>query len=127
MEALSLAERITASFYAWELRGRGWELASYPVELEPPFRRCFLLPNTEEPRVPIDDGRRPTVLSSLAEGIRGLFVSPARVSQAPEPGFEEQEPFPAEEPDSLVSLAVRVGQGCSSDPAVAAPLPPARC
>ncbi len=35
---LSAAEALTEQFYAWELRGRGWQSWAGPVELEPPFR-----------------------------------------------------------------------------------------
>ena len=38
---LTREERLTAQFYDWERRGRGWQLWSYPVELEPPFRPFF--------------------------------------------------------------------------------------
>ena len=33
---LTQAERLTAQFYKWERRGRGWQVWEYPVELEPP-------------------------------------------------------------------------------------------
>jgi hypothetical protein len=116
---LTLTERITASFYAWELRGRGWELASYPVELEPPFRRCFMLPQLREPQAPYDDGRRPTFLSAIIDVVRGLTTSAAVVAAAPGAPYEEQEPFPADDNGSLVTLRVRVPRDLASTPAVA--------
>ena len=122
MVIVPLAERVTASFYAWELRGRGWQLSSYPVELEPPFRRCFLIPQSDAPAVPFDDGKRPTLLSSLADGVRGLFVSSPSVPTVREDPFEEQEPFPADENEPLVALRVRVGQDFVSTSGVAAHL-----
>jgi hypothetical protein len=41
----SPAEQLTAAFYEWEIRGRGWQVWPYPVALEPPFRP-FLFPHT---------------------------------------------------------------------------------
>ena len=32
------ARELTAQFYRWELRGRGWFVWPYRVALEPPFR-----------------------------------------------------------------------------------------
>ena len=74
MSALSLPERITTSFYAWELRGRGWDIAEYPVALEPPYRPFFLLPEQGDLQSPpIDDGKRPTLLSNAIEQTRRFF------------------------------------------------------
>ncbi|MGD0596843.1 MAG: type IV secretion system DNA-binding domain-containing protein [Sedimentisphaerales bacterium] len=70
----TLCERLTANFYRWEKRGRGWQLWPEPVEIEPvyePFMHRY-------PGYPssYDDGRRPTVFSSLIERIRNsLFGS----------------------------------------------------
>src|SRR6266545_3885452 len=100
----TLGERITASFYAWELRGRGWQLSGYPVELEPPFRRCSMLPQFAPPPVPFDDGKRPTLLSSLVDEVRGLFVRAAPALPVLASSFEEQEPFPASDGRTLVTL-----------------------
>jgi len=59
---------LAEQFYAWELRGRGWTVWPYAVSLEPPFRPFFghFLPE----RSIVDDGRRPTFLSSLIEKLR---------------------------------------------------------
>lgn len=104
----SFAERISASFYAWEVRGRGWQLTPYPVALEPPFRYCRLLPSFREPPVPEDDGRRPTFLSSLADLVRGAKTSTPTLVRADDTPFEEPEPFPACETDALTTLTVYV-------------------
>jgi predicted DNA-binding transcriptional regulator AlpA len=66
---LTVEERLTAQFYAWERRGRGWQVWEYPVELEPPFRP-FIFHYTE-PSPSTDDARRPTLLSNFVEGILG--------------------------------------------------------
>jgi Type IV secretion-system coupling protein DNA-binding domain len=55
-------ELLWEQFYSWELRGRGWHLWPWPVDLEPPFRPFFGYRPSAEP-VP-DDGRRHTLLSA---------------------------------------------------------------
>ena len=64
---LTPEEQLTKQFYAWEKRGRGWQVWNYPVELEPPFRPFFgyFLP----PPPVRDDGRKPTFLSSLVDSL----------------------------------------------------------
>jgi predicted DNA-binding transcriptional regulator AlpA len=65
-ESFSSGEALTRQFYEWEVRGRGWQVWNRPVGLEPPFRPFF---GHFIPGVPgsIDDGRKPTFLSSLFE------------------------------------------------------------
>lgn len=96
MSGLSPAEIITRSFYAWEMRGRGWGLAPYPVSLEPPFRYFHIQEGLIAERRVIDDGRRPTFLSSLVEGVIEAFREPKAPLPAPEPIEEDEAPFPAE-------------------------------
>jgi hypothetical protein len=80
-------ELYSEQFRRWELRGRGWQVFDEPVHPEPPFipfqRNHF--PET----LPVDDGRRPTFLSSL---VRNLS---RKLATQPEPA----EPEPEEEPD----------------------------
>lgn len=65
--SLTPEEQLTKQFYAWERRGRGWQVWNFPVELEPPFRPFF---GYYLPPPPVrDDGRKPTFLSSLVEGL----------------------------------------------------------
>ncbi len=105
--ARSLSEIVTASFYAWETRGRGWQLAEYPVSLEPPFRPFFVLPEFIERPESLDDGRRPTIVSRLIDGAKGLFALERPQPDAVEP-FEEAPPFPALPRGSLAPLHLRV-------------------
>ncbi|MFH1068710.1 MAG: type IV secretion system DNA-binding domain-containing protein [Candidatus Glassbacteria bacterium] len=68
---LTLVEQLTLSFYNWEKRGRGWQVWEYPVELEPAFEPFYFhLPPAS---VAVDDGRHPTFLSEVWEGIKGIF------------------------------------------------------
>src|ERR1041385_4091099 len=90
----SIHEQLTEEFYRWERRGRGWQVFQEPVSPEPPFRPFdgHFLPPTPE----ADDGRRPTVLSSL---VRNLSRSLGAEQPAP-PVIPEDEPEP--EPESLI-------------------------
>src|SRR5580700_4160835 len=86
----SVHEILTEQFRQWEVRGRGWQVFDEPVYPEPPFRPFYghYLPNTPV----VDDGHRPTILSSLVRKLnQKLSDNPAAPAAAPE---EEQEPEP---------------------------------
>src|SRR5580704_135874 len=84
-------EQFSEQFRHWELRGRGWQVFDGPVHPEPPFVPFHGHHLLETPIV--DDGRRPTVLSSLFRKLTAPRPEPSAV--IPEP---ENEP----EPTSLV-------------------------
>jgi hypothetical protein len=93
MREPSLPERLTEQFYAWELRGRGWQEFPWPVALEPPFRPFpgYFLPPIK------DDGHRP--------GLLGRLFAPRR----PEPAIPETlepEPETFESTEALIESAV---------------------
>ncbi len=79
-------EQFTEQFRRWELRGRGWQVFDEPVHPEPPFVpfHGHQLPVTPA----IDNGRRPTFLSSLY-----------RKLTSPPPEAPPVEPEPEEEPE----------------------------
>ena len=94
-------EQLTEQFHQWEMRGRGWQVFDGPVSPEPPFRpfHGHYLPDA----LAIDDGRRPTFLSSLVQRISQKLNTekpPAPVEAEPE---EEPEPTPLIR-ESLVEL-----------------------
>jgi hypothetical protein len=65
------AQVLTAQFYEWEQRGRGWFLAENPVELEPvfePFWKHYVVGDI------IDDGMRPHWLTTLFAPVRDEIV-----------------------------------------------------
>ena len=103
----TLTEQLTTVFYLWEQRGRGWQLWDRCVELEPPFEPFFFyyLPLS----FPVDDGRKPTLLSSLADWFSSMF-QPSRssrvseVSTLPYSAILEPDPFVDESP--IVELKV---------------------
>lgn len=115
---LTLEERLTAQFYEWERRGRGWQVWEYPVELEPPFRP-FLF-HYAVPGPAVDDARKPTILSSLVDGIFGKRPTPAPAF--PDPSIYEApestpELFFAEEPLVEFHIALPSGTKISKDAA----------
>jgi len=92
-------EKLTEQFYAWESRGRGWLVFDSPVALEPPYRPFdghYLPPGSMS-----DDGRKHTLISSLAERLGRLIHT-----QPPEIAEESiEEPLPdLLSRDSLIEL-----------------------
>lgn len=85
---LTREERLTAQFYDWERRGRGWQLWSYPVKIEPPF--CPFFYHYVDPGPATDDSRKPTVLSSFMDGLLGRRFA----AIPPPPAEEESDPEP---------------------------------
>jgi len=86
-------EQFSEQFYKWERRGRGWQIFAEPIRPEPPFRpfHGHCLPDTPV----VDDGRKPTILSSFVQKLsRKLSTAPP---ESPAPPTEEEEP----EPESL--------------------------
>src|ERR1035441_419973 len=86
----SVHEQLTEQFRQWELRGRGWQVFADPVYPEPPFSpfHGHFLPDAPA----VDDGLRPTFLSSLVQKLsRKLSDQPAETPAISEP---EEEPEP---------------------------------
>jgi hypothetical protein len=86
-------EALTRQFYAWEKRGRGWDLYPYHVAPEPPFRPFF--GHFVAPIPGHDDGRRPGLFDAIvnAFGGQGPRATPEfdpTEYELPEP---EAEPF----------------------------------
>jgi len=109
----SIHDSISEQFYRWEKRGRGWQIWPHSVSPEPPFSpfQGYRFPDGEV----IDDGCKPTFLSSLVQRLsRSLATTP--------PTTTEQEPEePEEEPDilsrsDLVELQVSLPAKFSAKP-----------
>jgi len=88
----TLTEQLTRDFYRWEKRGRGWQFWGDVVELEPPFEPFFYHYAPFQPAV--DDGRRPTILSSLIERIKTRLTGSAEQQQDYDPSLFLEEPEP---------------------------------
>lgn len=105
MSSPSVSEALTEQFYGWERRGRGMDVWPEPVALEPaflPFRGHYL-----PYRPVVDDGRRPTFLSQLADQVLGRLPAPAAPLHLPhvEP---EAEARLMEDDDELQSFDLHV-------------------
>src|SRR5436305_460198 len=101
----TIHEQVSERFYKWEQRGRGWQLYGEPIYPEPPF---VPFENHELPEAPvIDNGRRPTFLSSLWKKVAAPPPVPPVIPQeeeAPEPIPLTRDPlieFQASLPDKL--------------------------
>jgi hypothetical protein len=92
-------------FYEWELRGRGWLLCDRPVELEAPFHPFFV---HRTPMPYIDDGKRHTILSSIAEWFRKPHVVP----DIPAPELPPIEPFAADDTE-LRAIGISFQRGAN--------------
>src|SRR3954447_6568760 len=82
----SAHEHLSEQFYKWESRGRGWQVFDEPVYPEPPFQPFdgHYLPEASA----MDEGLRPTFLSSLFRKISQQPPPPpvvAQVEEEPEP------------------------------------------
>src|SRR5260221_7640117 len=90
-----LDEQLTEQFYAWEIRGRGWQTFDAPVALEPPFRPFYghFIPAAP----PLDDGRKHTTASNFMERLRMSLAppkpaaEPPRIEEEPEPEWRDVE------------------------------------
>src|ERR1035438_1740155 len=88
----SVHEQLTEQFRKWEIRGRGWQVFPEPVSAEPPFVPFYghYLPETPV----IDDGRKPTLLSSFVRKLSQTLSTDRPVPPAIAEPEEEPEPDP---------------------------------
>ncbi len=111
LSAPTRVEQLTAQFYGWEVRGRGWWLWPYAVDLEPPFVP-FLLHGGPLEQPPTDDARKPTFFSDLWDLFRsGKAASAPRAVAAPsvlEPDLLEVAAEPYTPEGALLELQVSV-------------------
>ncbi|RJX18443.1 MAG: DUF87 domain-containing protein [Desulforudis sp.] len=83
---------LTKRFYDWEYRTRGYLTWPYPVSPEPPFKPFYghFLPPAEV----IDDTRKPTFLSSLADAVKNTFSPKTEKAPCPSEYFDEEDEEP---------------------------------
>jgi hypothetical protein len=86
---------VVEQFARWAIRGRGHQIWPRPVALEPAFVPFFGY--TAAKQVIVDDGRRRTWLSTLADVVLRRGRAPAEISP-PDPAEAQVEP----EPDAAV-------------------------
>lgn len=88
----SISEYLTAQFYAWEQRGRGWKVFGEPVHLESEFVPFFgHLPPERNER--LDTGRRPRFFPNLQESL-GLCKKPTSDTLGDEAFAKLEELYP---------------------------------
>ncbi len=100
-------------FRQWEVRTRGWQLWDEPVHPEPAFVPFFR--NGADDDSPLDDGRRPTVVSTWVRGLGNRLAGKATES-TPRAVID----FPDPEPrllsrDSLVEFQIPVPRDIGLD------------
>ena len=104
-QSLPARERLTQSFYEWEIRGRGWLIFDEPVDLEPPFRAFAHIRQLPGPVV--DDGRKHSIFSAAGEKIASFF----KPSEPKQPEFDlsifdEPDPVYVDHDEEIVELVV---------------------
>jgi hypothetical protein len=97
----SVHEQLTEQFYGWERRGRGWAVFQEPVYPEPPFIPFLGHYVSNAPTV--DDGRKPTILSSFVQKLSRKLTTEPTPEPTPPPPENESEPQPLIR-DDLVEL-----------------------
>ncbi len=104
----TIAEQLTLQFYSWELKCRGWQVFDEPVDMEPPFEP-FFSHHLPVPKQIIDDGRRPTLLSSIARSVRNAFNRKLIEKEEPEEDEILAYPFVPDWPQHTVSVVFPKG------------------
>jgi hypothetical protein len=99
-------EALTDQFYAWEKRGRGWQVFDSAVTLEPPFRP--FLGHYLTVRGTPQDARRPSLFGGMLEALRGETSPPAADSNTSYDPVEEPQPEPFSSNGPLIELELRV-------------------
>jgi excisionase family DNA binding protein len=102
-ESFSSGDALTRQFYEWERRGRGWQVWDKPVALEPAFRPFFGHYVAGSPGTALDDGRKPTFLSSLFDRVIPSTSGPT----APD-NFENPESAPTYLEDEVPLLEIQI-------------------
>jgi hypothetical protein len=107
-----LAEQLTAQFYDWEQRGRGWTCFDQPVELEPGFHP-FFFHTPPQTATDVDDGKRHTLFSWLGELINGKPAPQPKENSYPE--YPETQGLIFECTESLRTFSVTLPKGQKVD------------
>lgn len=106
------SERQSVEFLEWEAQGRGFQLWEYPVVPEPLFSpfpgHGFLRDGTVE-----DDGRKPTLLSSLVRRVSER-LAPAATAERKEESPRERAPEMLAR-DELIELRVHLPESLKID------------
>jgi uncharacterized protein DUF87/type IV secretory system conjugative DNA transfer VirD4/TraG family protein len=99
-DSRTVDELVTEQFYAWEQRGRGWQLWPEPVWLEPPFTPFFRHAPPAQ-NLP-DDGRVPSLWSRVGTLLSSFFTK--RIPDVEPDPEDDPPPEPCDESPPLVEL-----------------------
>ncbi len=105
----SPSEQLTAQFYHWEQKGRGWQCYTEPVELESGFFPFFghFVPRPAEQ---IDDGKRSTLLGLVVNAFKSKPQQIEQENLFPEdPGIQGLQ-FECDEPLKVFAIYLPKGQ-----------------
>ena len=106
---VSVSEQLTAQFYEWEQRGRGWQCFDTPVDLETHFFP-FFFHAAPIPQQYVDDGKRHTLFSWIAEAFKG---KPDPIPEPDDPYAEDRAAqahiFECDETVTIFSIALPKG------------------
>ncbi|PCI19433.1 hypothetical protein COB64_03820 [Candidatus Wolfebacteria bacterium] len=105
----SSSENLTSQFYKWEHFGRGWYVYGQPVQLEPPFAPLLQIPVS--PDLAIDDGREPTLLSSIADMFRSKSTQVQNEDTDLSDISIDRSAFPSEDMYTLSEIQINVPKG----------------
>ena len=105
----TLSEKLTTQFYQWERIGRGWYVFDTPVELEPTFVPFF--GHSISTGKVIDDGKRPSILSSISQTIRNAFTSKENATVLPDEGIYEPSAYRFVSEAQLNAFSISMPEG----------------
>jgi DNA helicase HerA-like ATPase len=97
-------EKLTTDFYEWERRGRGWDIWHFPVELEPPFVPFYY--HYVQRNSSLDDGRKPTFLSKIANVFMGSSSQEVVQSVSSPDSYESKLPNLFGNTEDIIELKV---------------------
>lgn len=106
----SAAEDLTAQFYQWEQKGRGWQFFEDAIHLEPVFRPfvSHYVPRTTEF---IDDGRSHTIFSLVGHWLKGKPAPKPKPDYSIfDPGEVQGRILESDEPLRIYSLSLPKGE-----------------
>lgn len=104
---MSRIEALTQQFYNWERQGRGWDVYSDPVEIEPPFRPfVYHFTSNDIAETHFDDGLRPTILSRFIKGLRSAFSYQEPVCKEPLEDRELEPSYFSDNDEILIALSL---------------------
>lgn len=103
----SQEDQLADQFYAWERKGRGWQIWDETVVLEPAFEPFFAY--TLDGPIGVDDGRKQSIQSGILHWLSRLFAPQSNPALPPQSVSNELvQPEVFEEAEQLVEIELRL-------------------